>query len=872
MKKDRNTNMTGLIRKTKRILMSALFLVALVGFVIVSACFGVVSLNASGTAAKPMMSSEPIYFSAGNPVNLNSVVSMKQADGQEMYCVVRKSDGTVSDTISVVDGNLVAEKEDDGILYVSLDGREWSDGVAVHAVGSKIPVEDVPVVSHPEYKTVIRQERIETQDAGGGTKIEEKEEAAAVPESKPGTVIFLHNLEQSSGLPRTLVTDFYTAKRREGFVFASEMHFINIISQDVLIEREVITAWLGQKGDLLPRIWYLSSRGERRLLSPEEFEWESSDEDVISVSSGVPEIEGTGDAVLKGSSDLGSFTIKAEVIEPDKIDDFNTASDDLYSLDFSSEEKRFEAKNTILWPTVLPEKPEQEVVIKGERVYQCGSQYYYLDEDIKTTWDEDLLSDPESLGLIPLSLGMVLMEGDQPDGVVPGVVYREGNDFWMYEGTGGEIGVPSDDEEGWIEISDLFRSVRSTYDPGADTGPASDAPSYPDSKYNPYPGGFNNCTWTVWYLANQILGARLPNWGDAGNWFRRASISGYPTGQTPARNSIIVWDHHVGFVTAVSEDGKSIYIKEGNFAGKYHEGWWPVASSRHGQKCYGYIYLTSDTGTSIAPETVLVQPGFKGDEEAFFARLKELGLEAGTRFTAYSEEVAKGDIISYTTGELALGSVVDYTVSLGKEPVTQKVVEFDLDGLIGLSEEEVLEYFEKYGILVGSREVVDSDRKTGTVLYFSQKMVKEGDEVDYWVARKKKATPEPTETPDPTATPTPTPTPEITPTPTPTPTPEITPTPTPTPEVTPTPEPTPEYTPEPTPEYTPEPTPEYTPEPTPEYTPEPTPEYIPESTPEPVPETEPEEPASESAPAEATPEPEEASAEATAVPEEYTGE
>ena len=72
-------------------------------------------------------------------------------------------------------------------------------------------------------------------------------------------------------------------------------------------------------------------------------------------------------------------------------------------------------------------------------------------------------------------------------------------------------------------------------------------------------------------MANQAVGARLPAWGDALNWFRRAQISGYPTGDTPKANSIQVLNGHVAYVSEVSEDGTMMYIKEGNIQRAYRE-------------------------------------------------------------------------------------------------------------------------------------------------------------------------------------------------------------------------------------------------------------------------------------------------------------
>ena len=106
---------------------------------------------------------------------------------------------------------------------------------------------------------------------------------------------------------------------------------------------------------------------------------------------------------------------------------------------------------------------------------------------------------------------------------------------------------------------------------------------------NPYSGGWGNCTWGAWQLAHDIAGVSLPSWGNAGTWLWSAQSSGYATGSEPRANSIVVMSNHVAFVTGVS--GDQIYVKEGNFAGSYHEGWCPGYGSVYGQAIIGYIYL-----------------------------------------------------------------------------------------------------------------------------------------------------------------------------------------------------------------------------------------------------------------------------------------
>lgn len=118
---------------------------------------------------------------------------------------------------------------------------------------------------------------------------------------------------------------------------------------------------------------------------------------------------------------------------------------------------------------------------------------------------------------------------------------------------------------------------------------------------NPYPvdnydatGEWSNCTWSAWEIVHDTLGIELPDWGFSGDWKDNAEKSGYPTGDIPKKNSIIVYKSHVAFVDQVSSDGTQIYVKEGGYRESpdekeryYHEGWKKV----YGSNVVGYIYL-----------------------------------------------------------------------------------------------------------------------------------------------------------------------------------------------------------------------------------------------------------------------------------------
>lgn len=125
--------------------------------------------------------------------------------------------------------------------------------------------------------------------------------------------------------------------------------------------------------------------------------------------------------------------------------------------------------------------------------------------------------------------------------------------------------------------------------------------------YNPYPGfNYNNCTWAAWQLAHDNLGINLPKWGNASKWLAGAQASGYATGKIPMKGAIMVSGGglkgmgHVSYVADVSEDGKSVYIKQGSYtnssgipwSGGYSETWQNAYGTlKSGLPILGYIYL-----------------------------------------------------------------------------------------------------------------------------------------------------------------------------------------------------------------------------------------------------------------------------------------
>lgn len=108
---------------------------------------------------------------------------------------------------------------------------------------------------------------------------------------------------------------------------------------------------------------------------------------------------------------------------------------------------------------------------------------------------------------------------------------------------------------------------------------------------NPYGGGWSNCTWSTWQLVYESTGIELPRWGNGGEWAYSAAMQGWYVSAVPAANTIAVWTNHVAYVTDVSEDGSSVFIREGGYMGGYNEGWYSAYDPRSWQSLIGYIYI-----------------------------------------------------------------------------------------------------------------------------------------------------------------------------------------------------------------------------------------------------------------------------------------
>lgn len=692
-----------LIKKTR---IHRLLTYTMVSVIAVAGVMSVVSGNGLEIETHELrITSDPVFSGVGVETDLNDLVSLSLdsqpvSEMDDVHYVIRDESGEISNNFEVHNDKVVAKEEGVGYLYAYKDNQVTGNAVPIYA----------------------SRECVSTDEQGTDETAVKNENSPMPGKNTPGKVVLVHDTKE--GLGKNYVDDFYT----RGTLKGRDLTVLEFHSAET--ETNEVNAVLNQSDELLPRIWYSHSDGTRALLSESDIQWKTSDPQVISVDSGVPVMVNTGSALLTGTYENYRFRVKVNVEEELTVSNFDSMSAATYDL-LMDDDDYYSAGNTYLWPTVEPEADFEDgtVFIKGNRIYQSGSQYYYAPEDFEMNAAE-VVGHAADSGMLRMSQGMVFMEGDLLDGIVPGVLYRHLDQFWIYKGDGAETPLsPLEDNTDWIEITKFFEP---SYVPGADTGPQSDAPFYFESEYNPYPGTLaSNCTYAVWALANEALGVRLPNWGDAGNWYRRAAKSGYATGSTPAPNSIIVWDHHVGYVSAVSDDGSKIYIREGNFSKHYHEGWWPVADSRHGQSVYGYIYLTDETGGAVAVENVMLDSGFSGTEQEFLNMLAEMGMEPGERTEVYDESVEAGNIVDYAFGEMPMGSVIDYVVSLGSEFGNEVTVD---GSYIGSSEQDFLDWLSMNGLYAGNRQDIETtDGMDGTVADITTGIYHEGDTVDYSV-------------------------------------------------------------------------------------------------------------------------------------------
>ena len=504
---------------------------------------------------------------------------------------------------------------------------------------------------------------------------------------------------------------------------------------EYIIDTNNATYYFDQKDALLPYILKIDGDNKTRL-DPSKYRWSSSDNSVVSFDYGKLSIKNTGNAKLTAEIDGKELSVDVTVVDNPELSGFYTKGDK-----YKVNDNEYVTQK---WPTAKPSGLTRDTIyVEGNRIVDESGTYYYITQGFEASWNELVgnigryASEKDENGqyyVVRLPKSLFLTSDDFDENGNPinelhiGDVYVDGDSVYVL--------VQEDEKRSPVEPtgnSDCWEKLKD-YDPGADTGPTSDALSYPDSMYNPYPGSLNtNCTWAVWYLANVNTGARLPNWGDAGNWYRRAGISGYSTGTKPAKNSILVMDHHVAYVTDVSEDGSQIYVKEGNIQGKYSEGWWTIDSSRLGMEVYGYIYLINDEGETVEAIFVTLEAGRHDSLDEFKAYLEGLGLELGEGEEVYDDEVPAGHIVSYRSGEVEKGSLINYKISLGPNPV--KVIEID-ETYVGKTAEEFVAYLRENGLKPGEVTTVDGE-EDGIVAAIKTGSYSESDAVDFSVTRKK---------------------------------------------------------------------------------------------------------------------------------------
>ena len=132
-------------------------------------------------------------------------------------------------------------------------------------------------------------------------------------------------------------------------------------------------------------------------------------------------------------------------------------------------------------------------------------------------------------------------------------------------------------------------------------------------------------------------------------------------------------------------------------------------------------------GISYGP--IYVEQGYENrSESTFLDYLDQLTLK-GNKKTAYNDRVAAGRVISYNYGKYSTGDYVTYYVSLGPADVYVDVPDFS-----GRSEAELLRFYSKNGILVGSRTEQSSLIPKGSVVSNDHGRMKAGDVADYVIS------------------------------------------------------------------------------------------------------------------------------------------
>ena len=185
---------------------------------------------------------------------------------------------------------------------------------------------------------------------------------------------------------------------------------------------------------------------------------------------------------------------------------------------------------------------------------------------------------------------------------------------------------------------------------------------------NPYPGGWDNCTWSAWTLVNNYTGIEMPGWGNAGQWLANAAAQGWPTGSMPAANSVAVYSHHVVYVLSY-DGGSEMYVQEGGYSGGYHEGYVPAFGPRHTQQLLGFIYLGGSV--EYSPEAQQNYNNYianaKIPDQPVLPKKEEIVIEVDPE-AAMAEDVF---LSSLKYEEIVLDETTEVTISYGKRKLIQ---------------------------------------------------------------------------------------------------------------------------------------------------------------------------------------------------------
>lgn len=159
---------------------------------------------------------------------------------------------------------------------------------------------------------------------------------------------------------------------------------------------------------------------------------------------------------------------------------------------------------------------------------------------------------------------------------------------------------------------------------------------------NPYPKTqtFNQvvstpCTRVAWQEAYDRLGIALPSWGNAVNWYRNASNSGYKVGAEAKANSIAVYSGfqgygHVAFVVSVSDETMHVVENKASGEGKVETDRNKGIGSGQENGIYliGFIYITEAKSTSKASSSTGLKTTTKAEaNKSSNSSLKSLTIE-----------------------------------------------------------------------------------------------------------------------------------------------------------------------------------------------------------------------------------------------------